>query len=382
MDLQLNEEQRILKESAEKFLAAHYDYRKFRAMVDSDDGYSRDIWAEFAAMGWLGVPFSEDHGGLGMGALEVSMLMETFGRALVIEPYLVNVILAGGLVATLGSPAQRDEMIVPLIEGKLRLAFAHEDRAPTRAVRRGSDYVVSGAKTAVLAAPMADVVLVSAALASGGTGVFAIPRTTHGVVIRPYRTVDGGRAADIDLSNVTLAASALLGGDEEADHAIAATIERAIVAASADAVGAISAMVSATVEYTKTRVQFGQPLSKFQVLAHRLVDMKVREEEARASCLFATLSLDGPAGNRTRAVSGAKAKIGRNARFVAQNAIQTHGAIGTTDELALGAYAKRLMAYEMIFGSTREHLRRYAAIIADPAVAAAGLLIEPRAERV
>jgi alkylation response protein AidB-like acyl-CoA dehydrogenase len=138
-------------------------------------------------------------------------------------------------------------------------------------------------------------------------------------------------------------------------------------------------MVNATVDYTKTRVQFGQPIAKFQVLAHRLVDMKVREEEARASCLFATLSLDGPAVNRARAVSGAKAKIGRNARFVAQNAIQTHGAIGTTGELALGAYAKRLMAYEILFGSTREHLRRYATMIADPKMASAGLLIEPQA---
>jgi alkylation response protein AidB-like acyl-CoA dehydrogenase len=144
-----------------------------------------------------------------------------------------------------------------------------------------------------------------------------------------------------------------------------------------DAVGAISIMVASTVYYAKTRVQFGQPIAKFQVLAHRMVDMRVREEEARASCLFATLSLDGAAGQRRRAVSGAKAKIGRNGRFVAQNAIQTHGAIGTTQELPLGAYAKRLMAFEMQYGSTREHLRRYGALIADPALASAGLLLEP-----
>jgi alkylation response protein AidB-like acyl-CoA dehydrogenase len=377
MDLQLSEEQRLLRESAERFFSANYDYRKFRSIADSADGFSKDIWAEFAQMGWLGLPFSEEDGGLGMSAVEVSILMETFGKALVLEPFLVNVILAGGLVSALGSPAQRIEMIAPLIAGKLRLALAHEDRVPTRVTRRGSDYVLSGAKTAALAAPMADVLLVTAALPSGGTGVFVVPRNATGIAIRPYRTVDGTRAADIDLSNAALPASALLGGNEDAGSAIATTIERAIVAASADAVGAIGAMVSATVDYTKTRVQFGQPLAKFQVLAHRLVDMKVREEEARASCLFATLSLDGSPAGRTRAVSGAKAKIGRNARFVAQNAIQTHGAIGTTDELALGAYAKRLMAYEMNFGSTREHLRRYAATIADPAVASAGLLIEP-----
>jgi hypothetical protein len=378
VDLQYGQEQRILRDTAERFLAANYDYRKFRAIANSEAGFSNDIWAELAAMGWLGLPFAEADGGLAASAVEVSILMEAFGKALVLEPYLANVVLAGGLVTTLGSAAQRAELLGALIDGKLKLAFANDDRAPTRATKRGDGYVLSGAKTAVLAAPMADVILTSAAMPSGGTGVFALPRLARGLVIRPYRTVDGGRAADIEMSNVTALASALLGGNEDADAAIAATIERAIAAASADAVGAIAAMVSASVDYTKTRVQFGQPISKFQVLAHRLVDMKVREEEARASCLLATLSLDGPAGNRARAVSGAKAKIGRNARFVAQNAIQTHGAIGTTDELALGAYAKRLMAYEILFGSTREHLRRYAAMIADPALASAGLLIEPR----
>jgi alkylation response protein AidB-like acyl-CoA dehydrogenase len=378
VDLQYGQEQIILRDTAEKFLAANYDYTKFRQIAGSEAGYSEANWKQFAEMGWFGLPFSEDDGGLGMGAVEVSLLMEAFGKSLVTEPYMANVVLAGGLVAALGSAAQRAELIAPLIEGTRKLAFAHDDRAPSRASKRGGDYAISGAKTAVLAGPMADVVLVSAALPSGGTGVFAVPKATSGMTIRPYRTVDGGRAADIQFADATVPASALLGGNEDADAAIEATIQRAIVAASSDAVGAIAAMVKATVDYTKTRVQFGQPLAKFQVLSHRMVDMKVREEEARASCLFATLALDGPVANRARAVSGAKAKIGRNSRFVAQNAIQTHGAIGTTDELALGAYAKRVMAYEMIFGSTREHLRRYAAIIADPAVASAGFLVEPQ----
>lgn len=378
MDLQYGQEQIILRDTAEKFLAANYDYTKFREITGSEAGCSQANWTQFAEMGWLGLPFAEEDGGLGMGAVEVSLLMEAFGKSLVTEPYLASVILAGGLVSALGSSEQRAELIAPLIEGKRKLAFAHVDRAPSHARKQGQGYVISGAKTAVLAGPMADVILVAAALPSGGTGVFAVPKTASGVTIRPYRTVDGGRAADIEFTDAMVPASALLGGNEDADGAIARTIERAIVAASSDAVGAIAAMVTATVDYTKTRVQFGQPLAKFQVLSHRMVDMKVREEEARASCLFATLSLDGPVANRTRAVSGAKAKIGRNGRFVAQNAIQTHGAIGTTDELALGAYAKRVMAYEMIFGSTREHLRRYAAIIADPDVASAGFLIEPQ----
>jgi alkylation response protein AidB-like acyl-CoA dehydrogenase len=378
VDLQYDSAQKILRETAERFLAGKYDYRAFRKIADSEAGYSPEIWKEFADMGWLGMPFSEDDGGLGGGAVEVAILMECFGKALVVEPYLASIILGGGLIATLGIAEQKAELLGPLVEGNLKLAFAHDNKAPTRATLRGKDYIIAGAKKAVLSAPMADKLLVSAALKEGVTGVFVVPAKSAGLVMRPYRGVDGNRYADVELTDVAVPTAALLGGAKDATDKINAVIDRAIAAISSDAVGAISEMVRQTVEYTKTRVQFGQPLSKFQVLAHRMVDMRVAEEEARASCLLATLSLDSAADRRSRAVSGAKAKIGRNSRFVAQNAIQTHGAIGTTEELPLGAYAKRLMAYEIMFGSTREHLRRYSAVIADPALASAGLLLEPQ----
>jgi len=367
----------MLRETAERFLADKYDYRAFRKSVDSDIGYAPDMWSAFAEMGWLGLPFAEDDGGMGGGAVEIAILMECFGKALVIEPYLASVVLGGGLVAALGTPEQKQELLAPLIEGRLKLAFAHEDRTPTTAAARGGDYLLSGSKATVLSAPVADRILVSAALPSGANGVFVVPADAAGLVLKPYRSVDGNRLADIELADVTVPGDALLGSGGDATASIQGVIDRAIAAISSDAVGATAAMVKQTVEYTRTRVQFGQPLSKFQVLAHRMVHMRVAEEEARASCLLATLSLDGKPAQRTRAVSGAKAKIGRNARFVAQNAIQTHGAIGTTEELPLGAYAKRLMAYEIMFGSTREHLRRYGALIADPALAGAGLLLEP-----
>ena len=377
MDLQYDSAHKILRETAERFLAEKYDYRAFRKITDSEQGYSPEIWNTFAEMGWLGLPFSEEDGGLGGGAVETAILMECFGKALVVEPYVATVVLGGGLIAALGTPTQKAELIGQISEGKLKLAFAHDTRTPTKATLRGNDYVIAGAKMTVLSAPMADSILVSAALSKGATGVFVVPAKSAGLVLRPYRSVDGNRIADIELTDVTVPASALLGGTGDATPAIAAVIDRAIAAISSDAVGAMSAMVAQTVEYTKTRVQFCQPISKFKVLAHRMVDMRVREEEARASCLLATLSLDSTADRRTRAVSGAKAKIGRNSRFVAQQAIQTHGAIGTTEELPLGAYAKRLLAYEILFGSTREHLRRYGALIADPARASAGLLLEP-----
>ena len=300
--------------------------------------------------------------------------MEAFGKSLVIEPYLATVILGGGLVSALGGPAERAQLLAPVIAGAARLAFAHQDRsAPATATKKGGGYALSGSKKVVLGAPMADTLLVSARLGAG-LGVFIVPKGARGLTVRPYRTVDGARAADVDLLDVTVASPALLGGNEDAGPAIDHVIDRAIAALSADAVGAVATMVAATLEYTKTRVQFGQPIAKFQALQHRMVDMKVKEEEARASCLFATLSLESPARLRARAISGAKAKIGRNARSVAQNAIQLHGAIGTTRELPLGGYARRLIAYETLFGTTREHLRRYGAMIADPAFVADGLL--------
>jgi alkylation response protein AidB-like acyl-CoA dehydrogenase len=378
VDLRYDTEHELLRDSAEKFLAERYDYRTFQRISQSDPGWSREIWADFANLGWLGLPFAPDDGGSGGSAVELAILMEAFGRHLVIEPYLATVVLGGGLIAALGSENERRTLLPALIDGDYRLAFAHEDRGPpTQVARTCTGHVLRGAKKVVLGGEMADTLLVSAAFGDGRIGVFVLPKATRGLTLRPYRLVDGGRAADVEIADVTVPQSALLGGNEDAGDAVAAVLDRAIAALSADAVGAIAAMVKATVDYAKTRVQFGQPLANFQALQHRMVKLKIKEEEARAAALFATLSLDGPADMRGRAVCGAKAKIGRCARFVHQDAIQLHGAIGTTNELALGGYAKRLIAYEILFGSTREHLRRYGAIIADPEVAAKGLLLAP-----
>lgn len=375
MNLQYTTEQNLLRESAGKFLAARYDHPRYQRISAAEPGWSAEIWAEFAQLGWLGLPFSEGQGGTGGGPIDIAILMEAFGRSLVLEPYVPTVLLGGGLVAALGSREQQASVLGALIDGQMQLAFAHRDGATVvRAKRSGSNHVLSGTKKAVLGAPSADQLLVSAALGEGATGVFVLPKSARGLALRPYQMVHGARAADLELDDVAVPVSALLGANEDASASIERVIDGAIAALSADAVGAIATLVAATVEYTKTRVQFGRPIAGFQALQHRMVDMKVREEEARASCLFATLSLEGPAAQRSRAVSGAKAKIGRCARSVHQAAIQLHGAIGTTNELSLGAYARRLLAYEMLFGTTREHLRRYAAIISDPGVSATGLL--------
>jgi alkylation response protein AidB-like acyl-CoA dehydrogenase len=376
VDLRYATEHVILRESAEKFLAERYDYRTVQKIAASEPGWDREIWGEFAKLGWLGLPFALEDGGNGGGAVELAILMEAFGKHLVIEPYLATVVLGGGLIAALGSTAERQAMLPAVMEGECHLAFAHEERdVPTRAQCTNDGYSLRGGKKVVLGGSSADTLLLSARLGDHGLGVFVVPRTTHGLTVRSYRMVDGRRAADVDLNDAMVPTSALLGGNENAGGAVEAVLQRAIAALSADAVGAIGAMVKATVDYAKTRVQFGQPIANFQALQHRMVRIKIKEEEARAAALFATLSLDGPAAICARATSGAKAKIGRCARSVHQEAIQLHGAIGTTDELALGGYAKRLLAYELLFGSTREHLRRYGAMIADPKAAGTGLLM-------
>jgi alkylation response protein AidB-like acyl-CoA dehydrogenase len=376
VDLRYATEHVILRDSIEKFLGERYDYRFVQKVAASETGWNREIWGEFAKLGWLGLPFAPEDGGNGGGAVELAILMEAFGKHLVIEPYLATVVLGGGLIAALGSTAERQAMLPAVMEGECHLAFAHEERdVPTQAQRTSGGYLLRGGKKVVLGGSSADTLLVSARLGNDRFGIFVLPRGTRGLTVRPYRMVDGSRAADVDLTDASVPSAALLGSNEDAGDAVETVIHRAIAALSADAVGAIGAMVKATVDYAKTRVQFGQAIANFQALQHRMVRIKIKEEEARAAALFATLSLDGPAAIRARAVSGAKAKIGRCARFVHQDAIQLHGAIGTTDELALGGYAKRLLAYELLFGSTREHLRRYGAIIANPQVAATGLLM-------
>jgi alkylation response protein AidB-like acyl-CoA dehydrogenase len=376
VDLRYSAEQEILRSSAEKFLAERYDYKSFRRIADSEHGFSREIWATFAELGWLGLPFALEDGGSGGDAVDLAVLMEAFGKHLVVEPYLATVVIGGGLIAALGSQAERHATLPAVIEGRCLLAFAHDEQGAATQARRSADgYLLRGAKKVVLAGGAADTLLISASLDRDRLGVFTVPKQTRGLTVRPFRMVDGSRAANVELNDVAAPSAALIGNNEDAGGAIELVIQRAIAALSADAVGAIATMVKATVDYLKTRVQFGQPLARFQALQHRLVAMRVKEEEARAASLFATMSLDGAPAMRSRAISSAKAKIGRCARVVQQEAIQLHGAIGTTSELSLGGYAKRLIAYEILFGSTREHLRRYGATIADPQVASEGLLL-------
>ena len=285
MNLSYDTEQIILADSAEKFLSSRCSYASFQKIAQGA-GWDRELWSEFAELGWLGVAFAEADGGIGAGPVEVAILMEAFGRHLVLAPYLSSIVLGGGIVAKLGTADQRRALLGPVIAGKSWLAFAPgESDTPVEAQKTASGFVLSGTKKTVLGAAMAEILLVTARLGDRA-GVFIVPAKASGVTMRGYRMVDGARAADVELFDVIVPADALLGGNDDAANAIEEIIDRGIAALSSDAVGAMSALVSATVEYTKTRVQFGQPIATFQVLQHRMVDMKVKEEEARASCLF------------------------------------------------------------------------------------------------
>jgi alkylation response protein AidB-like acyl-CoA dehydrogenase len=333
LDLNYSEDQVLLRDSAQRFLAR--EYKPGRA----------GMWGQFAELGWLALPFSEAQGGLGGTAVETALLMEEFGAALVVEPYIATVLMGGALLGG------HDDSLQQVMSGEQKIAFGHSGHATAH--RRGAEWRLEGRKTTVLGAPLADLLMVSAEIEAGRTGLFMLPA---GAAVQGFNAVDGSSFGDI-----ALAGSATLLDDDAAEF-IAAVLDRATIALCADALGAMRVLVDATVEYSKTRVQFGQPIGRFQALTHRMADMAVLLEEAGAAVLFAVLNANAPAPERARATSAAKAKLGRCARFIGQQAVQIHGGMGVTEELNIGAYFKRLTVFEMLFGNTAFHLRRYAAL--------------------
>ena len=376
MDFSLNEEQRILKDSADRFVREHCSFDRRRALVLDEPGYSEENWRRMAELGWLGACVPEVCGGIGGGPVETMLLMEAFGAGLVPEPYFPSVVLGGNLVATAGSEAQKQALLPALAAGDLKLAFACVEAqagydlfdVETTAERRDGGYVVNGAKGVVLGAPTADKIIVCARTAGGsrdrdGIGLFLVDRIAGGVQLRGYRTVDGLRAAEVAFENVMVDEDATLGDPRGAWPTIEAVAERAVAALCAEAVGAMDVIVNSTAEHLKTRRQFGRPIGTFQVLQHQFADMVIASEEARSMTYAATLRLEGsdPA-LRAKTVSGAKHVIGRNGRLIGQRGIQLHGAMGMAEEVAVGHYFKRLAMIDLMFGDRTYHLKRYTAL--------------------
>ena len=370
MDLTLSDEQRMLRESADRFVSETYTADHRRKIASEPLGFSADLWKQFAELGWLALPIAEAHGGLGGGAVEIGILMEAFGRGLVSEPYLSTVVIGASLIAACGTEAQKQVLLPKIADGSLYLAFAHSERQArfdladvrTTATKTPDGWRLDGRKTAVLDGNAASQIIVSARAADGKLCLFLVPQGTRGVSLRDFPRLGGGRACNLELNGVQLPADALLGDGSDALSAIEAVIDRAMAALGAEAVGIMQTLLDQTLEYTKIRKQFGRPLSANQVIKHRLADMAMQCDEARSMALRAALMADAEPVARGRAASGAKAKIGKCARYVAEQSVQLHGAMGVTEELDIGSYFKRLLAFDTLFGGSAHHYRRHAAL--------------------
>lgn len=372
MDFSLSETQRLLDEAVGRLLRERYAFDQRRKLLAAGDGA---IWAEFAALGLLGIEIPETEGGSGGGFEDLSVVLQAFGRALVVEPYLPTVVLGAGLVAELGSASQRQAILPGVAAGTIKLALAHGEPAArydlahvaTRARRDGDFYVLDGAKSVVLGGDQADWLLVSARTAGGpadseGISLFLLTPGLPGVELRPFTMLDDRGAAEIALSGVRVAETARLGPVGGALPAIERAYDRGVAALACEAVGAMGALNALTLEYLKTRNQFGRPIGKFQALQHRMVDMTIAEEQARAIALLGVDQVGNPdPAARRRALSAVKVQIGRSAQAVGRGAIQLHGGIGMTEEYAAGHYFRRLTAIDLLFGDVDHHLARFAA---------------------
>ncbi len=370
MDFALTEEQQILQHSIERLFADHYAFDARKRYMQEPDGWSRTLWQRYAELGLLGLPFDEEHGGSAGGPVETMIVMEQIGRALALEPYLATVMLGGGLLRLGGSKMLRAEVIPQIAAGDLLLAFAHTERQArydladivTTARRDGSSYVLDGAKTLVLHGDAAQKFIVSARLSGGqrdrdGVGLFLVDAKANGVATRGYGTVDGLRAAEVALSGVRVDVSAALGEPGAAFPLVERIADMAIAALCAEAVGAMAAMQETTVEYLKTRKQFGVTIGSFQALQHRAAEMVVDVEQARSMAMLATMMAEeDDARERRASISAAKVQIGRSGRAVGQAAIQLHGGIGMTMEAKVGHYFKRVTVIDTLFGDADHHL--------------------------
>lgn len=364
MDFNYSEEQVLLRESIGKFLQKNYSFEQRRAIIQGREGMNAAVWDGFASMGLHGIPVPEEFGGFGGSGVDVMLVMEAFGRALVVEPYLSSTIMAGYTIALGGSDAQRSILLPRIADGSMKFAFGHGEpgtryelnQVATTARQENGMWVINGAKSVMMHGGLADLLIVSARTSGevdspGGISLFFVNPAESGVTGREYPTYDGMRAAEVGFDNVTISPESIIGVLDGGYALLEAVTDRGIAAVCAEAVGCMDALKDATLDYLKTRQQFGMPIGKFQALQHRLVDMLIQTEQARSMAMLAAVKVDAPdTTERRRCLAAAKELVGRAGRFVGQQAIQLHGGMGMTDELAVGHYVKRLAAIETMFG--------------------------------
>ena len=374
MDFDLTEEQSMLKDGLDRMLANEYAFEKRMAHMKEPEGFSTAMWNRYAEMGLLMLPFAEEDGGLGGGAQDIMLVMESMGRVLALEPYLATVVIGGGFVREGGSAAQKAELIPAIADGSLKLALAHTERharydlahVGVTAERDGDGWVLNGAKSLALSGDTADKIFVTARVSGGltdedGISVFLVDAGAQGLSRRGYYLQDGSRAAEVTLDHVKASADALFGEAGKGFALLAKVTDQAIAALCAEAVGIMAVMQETTVDYLKTRKQFGVEIGKFQVLQHAATDMFIATEQSRSITMYATMMASSDdAQERGRAISAAKAEIGRNGKLSGENAIQLHGGVGMTMELAIGHYFKRMTMINILFGDCDHHLGKLA----------------------
>lgn len=374
MDLSYTDEQVLLQDSVQKFIENNYDISQRRKLSESEEGFSRDNWKQFAELGWLALPFSEEDGGLGGTPIDTMVMMEEFGKGLVVEPYLPTVVMVGTALSEQGTADQRSEILPGIADGSIIATFAcaeeqaHHDlhNIVTTAKKDGDFYLINGTKSVVLNAQSADKILVSTRTSGSdmdldGITLFIIDAAANGITREDYPTVDGLRASEVTFKDVKVSTKDIVGQVDKGYPLLQTIANRAILALSAEAVGAMEVLYTDTIEYTKQREQFGHPLSDFQVLKHRMTEMFMEYSLSKSLCIKATMLETQGAEDAQRTIHALKYLIGKSARFVAQNAVQLHGGMGMTEELRVAHYFKRLTVIDSQFGNTDHHLTRFVA---------------------
>ena len=374
MNFTLNDEQQLLEDSVVRFVRDHYALEERQKLVARTPGFSKEHWQMMAELGWLALPFDEADGGLNGGVVETMVLMEQFGAGLVLEPYLATIVMGGGALRRAGSKEQKEALLPGVIAGGTHLALAYaEEQArfdlhdvATRARADGDGFVLNGQKSMVLHGGSADTFIVSARTNGApteqkGISLFILDAGADGLTVKDFATVDGLRAAELTLADVRVGDDALLGVADEGFDTLRAVADEAILALSAEAVGAIQVLQQDTVAYTQERNQFGHPLSDFQALQHRMVDMFVAYEQCKSMLLRATMEYAEGSDTAGRTSHALKHLVGKSGIGVAEEAVQMHGGMGMTEELRIGHYFKRLLVIDSQFGNADYHLMQFAA---------------------
>jgi alkylation response protein AidB-like acyl-CoA dehydrogenase len=375
MDFNFTEEQTLLENMVTSFVRDNYPWEVREAIVKTEEGWKPENWSQFAELGLLGVPFAEEFGGLGGSVVDTMIVMEQFGKGLVVEPYMPSVVLAGGLISSLGSKEQVESIIPNIISGDLRYAFAHSEPqsrfdlfdVKTSAAVSGDDFILNGFKSVVFGGPIATHLIISARTSgdqrdTNGITLFLVDKKSEGLTLQNYPTIDEYRASEVVIENLKVSKDMVLGEVDNAYNAIDENIDRSTIAVCAEAVGILEVLKDATIDYCKNRKQFGQAIGKNQSIQHRLVDMMIEYEQSKSILYMACTSNLSDPTSRKKAVSAAKARIGKAIKYVGENAIQLHGGMGMVDEYLVSHYFKRATMLGVLFGNEDYHMKRFSDI--------------------